>query len=225
MSNACVLLSGGMDSTACLHWSIGRYENVRALGFDYGQPHRESELSAASSLALRLGVKFEVLSISGTLSSGLLGAVPRHDDGPLAAGVHRAFVPGRNLVFLSMALCRVSQWWQAGDIDIVIGACWEDTAGFPDCTEKFIDSASVTLSAAVERNVIVVAPYSKMTKREMLSDVQGMGDGAMADIQKSWSCYAGVGPCGECTPCFLRDVSLRAAGIDDLCKPVLGGGR
>jgi len=81
---ACVLLSGGMDSTACLHWAMGRHIDVRALAFDYGQPHRNAEVTIAQRIAERNGIPFETIAVADTLHSGLLAAVPIHDDKPRA---------------------------------------------------------------------------------------------------------------------------------------------
>ena len=46
MSNAVVLLSGGQDSTTCLYWAIKKFDEVWAVGFNYGQSHvREVEFA------------------------------------------------------------------------------------------------------------------------------------------------------------------------------------
>jgi 7-cyano-7-deazaguanine synthase len=157
---ACVLLSGGMDSVACLHWALHHYRDVRALVFAYGQPHQDAELTVAGRIARRNRVPFETIAIADALHAGILARVPAHEEG-LSAGLHRAFVPGRNLVFLSLALSRACQWWpleaisdgrKAGpyEFEIVIGSCLEDAAGFPDCRKKFMDAATMALAMAVE---------------------------------------------------------------------------
>lgn len=57
-NQACILLSGGLDSTAALCWATRARPEVRAIGFDYGQPHRDQELFAARSAAEALGVAY-----------------------------------------------------------------------------------------------------------------------------------------------------------------------
>lgn len=220
---ALVLLSGGMDSTACLHWALGRYDEVRAIGFDYGQRHRDAELVSAGKLARRRGVPFETLCLADSLHGGLKRGVPEHDR--LASGVHPAFVPGRNLVFLSLALGRACIYWpNSEDTAIVIGACHEDTSGFPDCGQTFLRLAQAALSAAVLRLIRVEAPFVTSTKRDLVGSFLGNKD-ALADIQASWSCYAGTGPCGICTPCVLRRDAFDAHGLSDLCcVPTMFGG-
>lgn len=222
---ACVLLSGGMDSTACLHWALAKYGEVRAVGFDYGQPQRDAELLAAGRVARRRGVPFEIIVLADTLHSGILASVPAHESAPTTA-IHRAFVPGRNLVFLSVALSRAMRWWpETPALDLVIGAVAEDTAGFPDCTRAFLDAARSALSMAVAADVQVMAPFNGVTKAQMLALASYYFPDALADIQESWSCYAGCGPCGTCTPCVLRASALAEAGLTDLATaPTMTGG-
>lgn len=221
--NACVLLSGGMDSTACLHWALHHYRDVRALAFAYGQPHRDAELTIAGQIARRNKVPFETIAIADALHAGILTRVPDHDEG-LSAGLHRAFVPGRNLVFLSLALSRACQWWD-GEIDIVIGSCLEDAGGFPDCRKEFVTAASKALSAAVDRKIQVSAPYVNMPKAGILRDAAKRFPTALADIQDSWSCYTGKGPCGTCTACVMRIAAFAEYGLEDKCAaPTMFGG-
>lgn len=229
----CVLLSGGMDSTACLHWAISHYKEVRALAFDYGQPHRDAELSAAGKIAARNGIPFESIALADALHSGLLARVPTHSEESPGV-IHRAFVPARNLVFLSLALSRACQWWptpvQAGranpfDIEIVMGCCLEDAGGFPDCRLKFIQAASQALGMATDRAIHVRAPYVNMPKTDIIRDAAKRFPSALVDIQESWSCYAGKGPCGTCTACVMRARAFAEYGMEDKCAaPVMFGG-
>lgn len=230
----CVLLSGGMDSTVCLHWAMQKYRDVRAVGFDYGQPQRDSELVAAGKLARRYSIPFEMIVLADTLHSGFFKGIPEHD--PQSTILHRAFVPARNVVFLSVALSRAARWWPDAvsdpgsrgkntDITLVIGAVKDDADGFPDCRREFFYSCAKTLSLAIGRDVDVAAPYAGMTKEQMLADAKGRFGSSIADVQESWSCYAGKSACGICTPCVLRKRSFEAHAIDDLAVPaVMMGG-
>jgi 7-cyano-7-deazaguanine synthase len=221
--NACVLLSGGMDSVACLHWALTRYQNVRALAFAYGQPHQDAELTVAGRIARRNGIPFETIAVADALHAGILDRVPDHSEG-LSGGLHLAFVPGRNLVFLSLALSRACQWWE-GALDIVIGACLEDAGGFPDCRKEFSSAAAKALSAAVDRKIGVMTPWVNMPKVDILRDAAKRFPSALADIQESWSCYAGRGPCGTCTACVMRNDAFAEYGLEDKCAaPAMFGG-
>lgn len=226
--NACVLLSGGMDSVAALYWTLDRelpaQRDVRAVGFSYGQAHRDHELVSAGRAAREAGVPFEVIEIADGLHGGILRAVEPHD--ALHQGVNRAFVPGRNLVFLSLALARACHWWPLASFDLVLGSCSEDATGFPDCRVEFLACACGALSAAVDHHVGVLAPFVHSTKAEILSTARALGEAALSAVQRSWSCYhGGRVPCGKCTACSLRARAFSELGIEDLAQPpVMFGG-
>src|ERR1700694_4264610 len=109
---ALVLFSGGQDSTTCLAWALERFARVEMLGFDYGQRHaielecRERLLEGIRSLrtdwAARLG-ESHTLKIP-TLAEISDTALTRDVAIAIGAdGLPNTFVPGRNLVFLTLA--------------------------------------------------------------------------------------------------------------------------
>ena len=60
---ALVVLSGGQDSTTCLHWTLNRYADVRAVTFDYGQKHL-IELEAAQQICHNLSISYTIINCS-----------------------------------------------------------------------------------------------------------------------------------------------------------------
>ena len=71
MKKAIVLLSGGQDSTTCLYWAKKYYNHIEAIGFDYGQSHKQ-ELKQAEKIASRLNIKYKIFNIKGLLASSSL---------------------------------------------------------------------------------------------------------------------------------------------------------
>jgi len=226
----CVLLSGGMDSIAALHWFHGTNRllehvsltrDIRCLLVDYGQPHRDNELFQAERVCERLGVPRARIAIADALRTGLgiSGRVTDHDGD---SGTNAAFLPCRNLALLSMAVSRACAWWPADqEIEIVIGACADDAEAFPDCRLKFFTSAMLALSLGSERVVSIVAPWLHFSKKEILERFFDCPE-ALEDIRRSWSCYrGGAEPCGRCTACVLRAQAFRELGIDDLSTGVV----
>jgi preQ(0) biosynthesis protein QueC len=60
-NNKClVLLSGGIDSSTVLWWSIGNFGEIYALTFIYGQRHK-IEVDFSKELAKRAGVKEHII--------------------------------------------------------------------------------------------------------------------------------------------------------------------
>lgn len=109
---ALVLFSGGQDSTTCLAWALERYAHVETLGFDYGQRHRV-ELDARQVVLRELRANFpdwaQRLGDDHLLDLGILaqvGDTAMTSDREIemqANGPPNTFVPGRNLLFLTLA--------------------------------------------------------------------------------------------------------------------------
>src|SRR5258706_10015682 len=110
--SALVLFSGGQDSTTCLASALSRYERVETIGFDYRQRHRP-ELEARKRILELLPGAFPQwaprLGEDHLLDLGLLGeisetALTREMEFEVKESkLPNTFVPGRNLVFLTVA--------------------------------------------------------------------------------------------------------------------------
>src|SRR5262245_15650749 len=109
---ALVLFSAGQDSATCLAWALDRFARVETIGFSYGQRHaiemnqRPTLRAAIAALSpdwtARLGPDLVVdLSGYGALAESALTADRAIE--MAADGLPSTFVPGRNLVFLSVA--------------------------------------------------------------------------------------------------------------------------
>jgi tRNA(Ile)-lysidine synthase TilS/MesJ len=55
--NVSVLLSGGLDSSACIHYYLSQSFKVNAIFIDYGQKANENELNSAINIARHYGTK------------------------------------------------------------------------------------------------------------------------------------------------------------------------
>src|ERR1700722_7558855 len=107
-----VLLSGGQDSAVCLAWALTRYDTVETLGFTYGQRH-SIELECRPLLRGAIETRFPAwgarlgedhvldLSVLGGVSDTALTSEAEITFG--ANGLPNTFVPGRNLLFFSLA--------------------------------------------------------------------------------------------------------------------------
>lgn len=212
---AVVLLSGGMDSTACLYLAAECYprDRIAAIVVDYGQPHAQCEIPIAQREAARLGIRVERLCIADAMRA--MRAAERMANAPHGqTGAHPATVPARNLVLTSLA-CAHGCAWSTLPVDVWIGACADDVGGFVDCHPDFFAQTTIALTYGAGRSARVVAPLLRTTKRALIEAARARPD-ALAAIRRSWSCYRGGDvPCGECTPCVLRADAFDAAGITD----------
>ncbi len=106
MKKAVVVFSGGQDSTTCLVQAQARYDEVHAITFDYGQRHR-AEIDTARHLATALGIAAHKVMDVAMLGELAISALTR-DDIPVSFelqenGLPNTFVPGRNILFLTLA--------------------------------------------------------------------------------------------------------------------------
>ncbi|HZM96467.1 MAG TPA: 7-cyano-7-deazaguanine synthase QueC [Vicinamibacterales bacterium] len=219
MSDAVVLLSGGLDSYTAA--AIARAEGFRlnALTILYGQRHAQ-EVEAARAVAKWLGVDRHVevnvdLGVFG--GSSLTTDAPVPKDRPIdPTEIPSTYVPARNTVFLALAL----GWAEVlGSHDIFIGVNALDYSGYPDCRPEYIAAFEQLASLATARGVHgeqfrIHAPLQTMTKRDIITRGSALG----LDYGLTHSCYdpdpAGR-PCGRCDSCVLRANGFAEAGLED----------
>ena len=140
-SNAIILLSGGIDSTTSLVWSINKQYECYALSFDYGQNHL-IELEYAKHIAKKYNCKdhfiikldFNLTSQSALTGSGNIPIYKSVNDIPNS--VTNTYVQARNLIFLSYATGLAER---LNINKIIFGINKEDVLNFPDCSKEFID--------------------------------------------------------------------------------------
>src|SRR5687767_4753498 len=102
---AIVLLSGGMDSAFCLHWALANHPRVWALFVDYGQRNLERESLAARRVAAKAQVELSMYDLRFSWQTPLCSSLPMRP-GTDVTGLSNAFVPGRNLLLLTIAAVR-----------------------------------------------------------------------------------------------------------------------
>jgi len=218
--SALVLFSGGQDSATALAWVLENYARVETIGFDYGQRHdvelqaRMRVRTALSDLnpewAKRLGPDQLVdLTGYGALAESALTAEMEIEwqDG----GLPSTFVPGRNLVFLTVASALA---YRRGLRDLVGGMCETDYSGYPDCRRDTMDAAQNMVSLGLDRSMPIVTPLMTLTKAETWTLAQELGGEKLVDsiVEETHTCYLGDRSkrhdwgygCGTCPACELR---------------------
>lgn len=216
-SKALVLFSGGQDSTVCLSWALARFDRVETIGFDYGQRHRV-ELEARPRIleALRALPHGESLGADHVLSLDVLkelGGSALTENMAIemgANGLPTTFVPGRNILFLTVA---AALGYRRGISDLVGGMCETDFSGYPDCRDETIKSTEKTLSLALGRYVRIHTPLMWIDKAATWKMAETLGGEALVDliITDTVTCYEGDQElhvwgrgCGKCPSCVLR---------------------
>lgn len=219
-NRAVVLASGGLDSTVTAALAREAGHELLWLTVDYGQRHA-IEVERARHVAAAMGAaKHTVLTINlrAFAGSALTGDLPvpkgRHS-AERSRGIPVTYVPGRNLVLLSLAAAHAEA---EGASLIYFGANVLDYSGYPDCRPEFIRAfeAAVnagTKAAAEGATLRVHAPLLEMTKADIIRTGIRLG----APLHLTHSCYDPVGDlaCGRCDSCLIRREGFSRAGVED----------
>ena len=229
-SSALVLFSGGQDSTTCLAWALSRYARVETLGFDYGQRH-------AVELSLRLPLLSSLRDLNAEwhqrlgedhlLDLSLLGkisdtALTRDTAIAMQAnGLPNTFVPGRNLLFITIAAALA---YRRG-IDVIVGGmCETDYSGYPDCRDESLRALESALQLGMATTLSMQTPLMWLNKAATWQLAQDLGGEPLVALIRTdtHTCYLGERGllhdwghgCGTCPACELRANGYReyAAG-------------
>lgn len=217
---ALVLFSGGQDSTTCLAWALSRYAHVETVGFDYGQRHGvemdcrprvlEALRAAFPQWDGRLGLD-HVLDVP-VLTDISDTALTRDTEIRMGEnGLPTTFVPGRNLVFLTLAGALA---YRRGLRAIVTGVCETDYSGYPDCRDDTIKAFQVALNLGTQSRFVIETPLMWIDKARTWEMAQALGGARLLDliIEDTHTCYLGERTtrhawgygCGTCPACDLR---------------------
>ena len=218
MNKAVVLLSGGLDSATTAAIAIEQGYEVIALSFRYGQRHHK-ELEAAKKIAQSLNIKehfITEINLSQWGGSSLTDESMTIPQAGLEANtIPSTYVPGRNTVFIAIALS-LAEAKKAQAIYLGINAV--DYSGYPDCRPEYLKSyqqlAQLSSKVGVEDNAPqLVAPLVHDSKVDIIRRALALN----VPIADTWSCYQGGNtPCGLCDSCRIRDRALLELGRADL---------
>ncbi|QIA63401.1 7-cyano-7-deazaguanine synthase QueC [Vibrio astriarenae] len=211
MKKAVVVFSGGQDSTTCLVQALKQYDEVHAITFDYGQRHK-LEIEVAQKLATSLGVKAHKVMDVGLLNELAISSLTR-DDIPVSHelqenGLPNSFVPGRNILFLTLAGIYA---YQIGAQAVITGVCETDFSGYPDCRDEFVKSMNDALVKGMDRQLEIVTPLMWLNKAETWA-LADKYDALQLVREQTLTCYNGVigDGCGDCPSCHLRSEGLHS---------------
>ena len=213
---ALVVLSGGQDSTTCLHWAIDRFgrTDVSSITFDYGQRHR-IELECARNVAAAAGVPNVCLPIDtfAALGGDALtdASVPVSEATEEDSELPVTFVAGRNLIFLTFAAAYA---YRHDARHLVTGVAQTDYSGYPDCREETMAALQKAITLGMDREFTIHTPLMHRSKRETVELAVRLG--ALEAMALTHTCYNGRRPpCGECQACRLRAKGFAEAGVRD----------
>lgn len=219
-SSALVLFSGGQDSTTCLAYALERYERVETVAFDYRQRHHvelESRLTVLQQIRTQFPQWGAKLGEDHLLDLAVLGAVSETSLTRETAfkmessGLPNTFVPGRNLLFLTLAAALAYR----RDLQVIVtGVCETDFSGYPDCRDDTMKAMQLALSLGMDKRFLIETPLMWIDKAATWQLAHTLGGEALVDliVEHTHTCYMGDRVhrhdwgygCGECPACALR---------------------
>lgn len=209
MKRAVIVFSGGQDSTTCLLQASDHYDELHCLTFDYGQRHYK-EIHIAQEIAMQLGIKRHKVLTTCLLNELSISSLTHHSI-PLPvkkiAGIPNTFVPGRNILFLTLAAIYA---YQVGAEAVISGVCETDFSGYPDCQDQFIKTLNQAIQQGMACQIRFETPLMWLNKAETwaLADYYGKLEWIR---HHTLSCYNGIrgDGCKQCAACELRANGLK----------------
>ncbi len=219
-TSALVLFSGGQDSTTCLALALSKYKRVETIAFDYRQRHSvelEARLRVLEQIKLQFPQWAHKLGEDHLLDLGVLGQVSETSltrDVAFkmeSSGLPNTFVPGRNLLFLTLAAALAYR----RDLQVMVtGVCETDFSGYPDCRDDTMKAMQLALSLGMDKRFLIETPLMWIDKADTWALAASLGGQPLVDliIEYTHTCYLGDRVhrhawgygCGECPACDLR---------------------
>lgn len=169
-----MLLSGGIDSTACVHYYTSKGFSVSGIFVDYGQVSAASECKAVDAVSLHYGIHVEKIKVDAS----------KKWEGGL--------VTGRNAFLLFTALMNFKH--KSGLISIGIHSGTE----YWDCSESFVKLMRNCFEEYTNGCIAIDVPLLRWRKDEVWSFCKQ----ERIPLSKTYSCELGrKQPCGECLSC------------------------
>ncbi|RXJ83156.1 7-cyano-7-deazaguanine synthase QueC [Arcobacter cloacae] len=212
---AICILSGGMDSTLASYIAKNDGYEIIAVHFNYGQRTENRELKAFRDICddLKILEKYEI-DIPFFTQIGASALTDKNIDVPtngIETGVPITYVPFRNGIFLSITAAIAEK---EGATAMYIGVVQEDSSGYPDCTDDFIEKMKKAINQGTKEDthIDIVTPLVHLSKAQIVEEAIRLN----VPLEHTWSCYKEEEfACGVCDSCRLRLNGFKVANQVD----------
>lgn len=174
---AFVLLSGGVDSMACVNFYMTLGYKVGCIFCDYGQPAAIPEKQASRKITEYYKTPLKIIEVKNI-------EIPESGE-----------ICGRNALLVWLAFCKIG----FGSYKIILGI--HDGTKYIDCSIQFVEATNRVLDAYTSGTVILEAPFLNWHKADIVSYCREN----LLPYNFTYSCETGrVPPCGQCLSCLDR---------------------
>jgi 7-cyano-7-deazaguanine synthase len=128
-----------------------------------------------------------------------------------SSGLPNTFVPGRNLLFLTLAAALA---YRRGLEVLVTGVCETDFSGYPDCRDDTMKAMQLALSLGMDKRFLIETPLMWIDKADTWRLADSLGGNKLVNliVEHTHTCYLGDREhrhawgcgCGSCPACELR---------------------
>jgi 7-cyano-7-deazaguanine synthase len=209
-NDACVLVSGGVESAVLVNDALSRYDRVIPVYVRNYLRWEDTEIFALKNFLRCL--KQNNLKPLAILEMTMRDTYENHWS---ITGIRipsgktsddSVYLPGRDIVLLSKAAIFASV---KGIPTVEIGVLKGNP--FPDSTKQFFKKLSDVLSMGLNQTVEIKAPFQKLKKEDVIAMGQKL------PLEFTFSCLnpKGYEHCGECNKCVERKKAFFAAGVFD----------
>lgn len=204
---ALLLLSGGIDSTTLLAKLANENFEVFAISFNYGQKHKV-ELEYALHNAKKYKVnRHHIIKLDKFLfnSSALVNDkidITAYKINQLPNGQVNAYVPFRNLLFISTALS-LAESMKINEVYLAFNK--DDQDNFWDCKTDFVEK--INSIASTNSSIKIRTPFIDLSKIEIIKLAKQLN----VDINNTITCYQPKGnvECGICLSCITKQKAIK----------------
>ena len=215
---AICILSGGMDSTLASYIAKNDGYEIIAVHFNYGQRTQDRELKAfrdiCSDLEILEKYEIDIPFFTQIGASALTDKTIDIPTGGVEAGVPITYVPFRNGIFLSITAAIAEK---EGATAMYIGVVQEDSSGYPDCTDEFINDMKKAINQGTKEDthIDILTPLVHLSKAQIVQEAMKLN----VPLEHTWSCYKEEEEaCGVCDSCRLRLNGFKLANQVDPIK-------
>jgi 7-cyano-7-deazaguanine synthase len=180
-ASVAVLLSGGIDSTACIHFYVHQKFRIQPIFVNYSQPARRAEATSARAVCAFYKLRLRTIRIQGP-------RIPSSGE-----------ILARNLALISTALMEVGL-----EANLIAIGIHGGTRYF-DCSHTFTKLCERMLEGYTDGRVRLGTPFLEMNKGQVWTYCKQN----RVPVLLTWSCEASsTTPCRRCLSCKDKEALL-----------------